>query len=594
MKILIYCAGLMIIALIAQTALFWQSSARIIYAQAEEISRGTLENLQDDLYGFHKEIENSVINLYNQGQGQLVRALSEGGAFDSSGQSKFSQSAYELAHTAFVPAQNLAALYIYTAGNTLVASYRHAHTPKYTYPENIFNGTETDETRLIGAYISGEGRTMLITSNFNTSRGLRLVRYVMKLYNESSNCIGYVVCDVDPKPLLQIIDRYRYVDGQFIWLQAGGDVTALMNGGLMPGQAEIFEEIAGRIKSGDSESEVSSGGGGFELYKAAGRKYSLTVYSLLPKTSLELNQQVLLRNLSLIVLAILAVFILMYALISTGLTKPLTYVVQTMHRIKGGEIGLRLKPMRQDEIGLLSREFNDMLDNTAALMEKEYNARLLANEAKYKALQAQVNPHFLYNTLNTMSGIATASGVPAVGTLCRALSNMFRYSLNMETPFATLGEEIRHIKNYMYVMNVRMNNSVELKIKVDSNLLDLRLPRLSIQPLVENALIHGLKNKLGDKKVIVMAEQIGESLSLSIEDNGLGMDAEEMSKKLQSANDDALKQNRGIGLRNINARVKLLYGEVFGISVRSGAGLGSTVTLTIPVIGEDMHGPKEL
>jgi sensor histidine kinase YesM len=584
----------MILALIAQTALFWQSSARIIYAQAEEISRRTLENLQEDLYGFHKDIENSIIKLYNQRQGQLIQALSEKDIFDSSMQSKYSQSAYELAHTAFVPAQNLAALYIYTADNAVVASYRHAQTPRYTYPENLLDSVDVDETLIIESFAASADRVMLLTSGYNTSRNIRLVRYAMKLYNGASNCVGFVICDIDPKPLLQIIDKYRYADGQFIWLQSGGDAAALMNGEPLPEQNEIFKKITALIKSNASEESILAEDGGFELYRDEGRKYNLTVYSLLPITALELNQQVLLRNLMLIVLAILAVFTVMYALLSVGLTKPLTYVVQTMHRIKSGEIGLRLKLLRQDEIGVLSREFNEMLDNTAALMEKEYNARLFANEAKYKALQAQVNPHFLYNTLNTVSGIATASGVPTVGTLCRALSNIFRYSLNMETPFATLGEEIRHIKNYMYIMNVRMNNGVELKIKIDSNLLDLHLPRLSIQPLVENAIIHGLKNKLGDKKVTVSAEQEGGRLSLIIEDNGLGMDAEEMNKTLRSASTDALKQNRAIGLRNINARAKLLYGEAFGVCVRSEIGLGSTVTLTIPVIGEDTHGSKEL
>jgi len=575
----------MVTALLAQTAMFWQSSSGIIYSLSEEIGLKTLENLQEDLYSFHKSIENSIIKLYNQEQGQLITDLSGDEGQLGEIRNKYSQLAYELAHSAFVPSQNVTTLYIYTASHELIGSYRHAQTPKYSYPQDIYDGADPEESALIHSYIGSGERIMMITSSYNASRDVKLMRYVLKLYSVGLNCAGYVVCDVDPKPILQMIDKYRYTDDQIIWLQRSGDESAIADGMLSGESGDMFAGISSLIKDGVDFELIKLSGGGFELYMNNGQKYNLAVYSLLPRKALELNQRILFRNTWLIVASILVVFTILFALISAGLTKPLTYVVQTVNRIKNGEISLRLKPMRKDEIGVLSLEFNDMLDNTAALMEMEYNARLLANDAKYKALQAQVNPHFLYNTLDTMAGIAASSGTPLVGTLCRALSNIFRYSLNMETPFATLADEILHIKNYMYIMNVRTNNSVELDIQIDSDLLKVKLPRLSIQPLVENSLQHGLKNKHGEKNIIISAVQDGGRLLISVADNGLGMETSVINDELLNPNTDALTQNTSIGLRNINARAKLLYGEGFGVSVDSKIGQGSKVTLEIPFTG---------
>jgi sensor histidine kinase YesM len=182
-----------------------------------------------------------------------------------------------------------------------------------------------------------------------------------------------------------------------------------------------------------------------------------------------------------------------------------------------------------------------------------------------------------------MGGIAASQNCPIVVTLCKALSNIFRYNLNMEDSFATLEDEILHIKSYMYVMNVRMNGSILLDYRIDSALFRIKIPRLSIQPLVENAIQHGLKNTRREKKIQIGAERKKQMLLIWVWDNGVGMDADAMNRRLHILDRDVLQRGSSIGIDNINARIRLLYGANYGVLVESAIGEGSRVSICIPI-----------
>lgn len=591
-KILFSCVSCMVLALLLQTLFFQRSSSQIIIGQTEEISWNTMKNLQDDIYNYLKGMENNLIKIYNQNE--LIRDLSLGKSEEELKRA-YSQAAYDMARSDFEPTQNVAAIYIYTMGDDCISYYRHANTPIYSYPEDIYQSTVSleDDTQRIRQYAASTDRVMLISSYYHTERKTNLLRFVLKIYRNAVKTVGYVVCDVDSKNVLQMMERYRYTGEQLIWLQPKGDRPALSVGERTPQQESSFLKISQSIQNGDWNAALSKTHSENELYEIEQRKYNLTAYSLLPRTILQKNQNALNRSMLLVAAIILVAFTVLFLIISAGLTKRLTYVVESMGRIKRGETSLRLKPMKQDEIGVLGQEFNEMLEQMEDLIAQEYEIKLLADDARYKALQAQVNPHFLYNTLDTMSAIASAKNCPDVSMLCRALSNLFRYSLNMKNPFSTLEQEILHIKNYMYVMNVRMQNSVKLEIDVESRLLGEQLPRLSLQPLVENALQHGLKEKRGAKQVRVRAAVQEDTLLIQVEDNGVGMDVQQINRQLEQSVSNALQKKSSIGLDNINARVKLLYGEPYGLRVQSELGTGSRVTLSLPRKKEEQENGDE-
>ena len=156
------------------------------------------------------------------------------------------------------------------------------------------------------------------------------------------------------------------------------------------------------------------------------------------------------------------------------------------------------------------------------------------------------------------------------------------YSLNMKDQLSTVAQEINHLKNYCYVMSVRMQDNIEYVYDIDESLLKERIPRISIQPLVENALNHGLRNKRGEKKVQIRIKRQDENLVISVRDNGMGMDAEQINESLQKNEMIQTEKGSSIGLYNINARVKILYGDQYGIHIESAPGEGTCVFIVLP------------
>ena len=209
-------------------------------------------------------------------------------------------------------------------------------------------------------------------------------------------------------------------------------------------------------------------------------------------------------------------------------------------------------------------------------------------QAQYLALQNQINPHFLYNTLDTMSGIANAQNCPLVSGMCRSLSAIFRYSLNMADELSTMQNEMAHVRNYLYVMDVRNGSAIAYDYQIDSDTLQDQMPRICIQPVVENALSHGLRNvRRKDKKLLIRSEHIDENLVITVSDNGAGMDSESMNRLLEQNDMKRVESGVSIGILNVNARLKNLFGDEYGLHIESTMGEGTTVTITVPAIATE-------
>jgi len=584
-KILALCLACTLLALLLQTLFFQYSASSIIYQQERDASRNSLQRMQDELYGWIKSYENNLIKIYNQTSFSRDLAALLAGSDPSV---RNSRAAYTMALTAFDPSQGVNALYIYGMDNHLVSYYRSASTPRYKYPEDIYEDPAADNARIVSAYVQSEDRVMLVSSYHNASRDRDVIRFVLKIYsNNVTKKIGYIVCDVDAGSFLRIIGKYAFSDRQIVWLQPRGDRPALHYCRLEGRQKEYFDVVSARIgENGWSEREGRSIRDSV-FFEIPQQKYDLTSYSLTPQYLLEESQKVLTRNMLIIALIVIMVAVISAMLITRSLSTPLTRIVGSLKEIKSGRMDLRLSGLKLDEIGTLGRAINEMLDQIQELMAQQYNAKLLLKQAEYKALQAQVNPHFLYNTLETMSSVAAAQNCHTVSTLCQAMSNIFRYSMDMQDPLSTVGAEIVHLKNYMYVMNVRTQNGIELAIDIDQGLLGEKVPRLSLQPLVENAISHGLVNTRGPKKIGITGTAQNGDMVLSISDNGVGMDAETVNRKLRDEGAESFGQMKSIGLANIHARIRLLFGEAYGVSVQSLSQKGSTVTLRVPRLGKE-------
>lgn len=589
-KIFIMVLGCVLAALIIQTCLFQNLSSKLIYEQAKEESEQSMQSMQNEIYGLIKGIENNLIEIYMDDE--LLQSLRKKETIKEL-QSKFYRKAYDIATDEFETGDDVVSFYLYTMDHQVISTYRRAVTPKHNYASDIYSDPEYTNAEIVKKYVELDNPVMLVSSYYNEYRNKNILRFVMKLYNESNlqDKIGYVVCDVDTKNLEKIMDKYRIDRTAFMWLQPTGDRPIDTLGDLDAEQTKEYNALEKSIACGKkAENETNSKQ---EFFRIDQQHYNLTAYSMMPQKVLRQNQRNLTINLLAIALLMICVSMIITGFISSGLTRPLELLMNTIQKIGNGNVQLRAKIVKEDEIGELAQQFNEMLDQMEELKQKEYQTKQLLNRAEYKALQAQVNPHFLYNTLDTMASIAEIRNCPEVSHMSQSLALIFRYSLNMKDPFSTVENEIVHLKNYIYVMDMRMHDNIQYTFDVDEMTLKSKLPRLSLQPIVENAINHGLRNKRGKKKIGIQIKREQMDLVICIEDNGIGLDTSAINESLRKNELHFVEKGNSIGLHNINARLKMLYGNQYGMHLESMLGEGTKVFMILPDRGEDSNNEEK-
>ncbi len=226
------------------------------------------------------------------------------------------------------------------------------------------------------------------------------------------------------------------------------------------------------------------------------------------------------------------------------------------------------------------------------LSESEYLAELLRREAEMNALQSQINPHFLYNTLEAIRGYALDKGVMEISDMTEALSSLFRYSIKKQGKYVSIAEELENVKCYLTIQQYRFPGKISYHESVDTSQVDLMqhyIPNLTIQPIVENALHHGIEAKVGKGNVWLTVYATDRRVVIKVKDDGIGIREErlkEINRKLYEAQDGSLKDNHnnlGIAMTNINRRIKMQYGEKYGVSILSSYGVGTEVEVSLPL-----------
>jgi two-component system sensor histidine kinase YesM len=239
-----------------------------------------------------------------------------------------------------------------------------------------------------------------------------------------------------------------------------------------------------------------------------------------------------------------------------------------------------------DEISELGMSFNIMIGRIRELLDSKIREQENLKKAELRALQAQINPHFLYNTLDTIVWMAEANKTDQVIEIVRALSSFFRIALSKGKDWIPIQQEIEHVRSYLTIQKMRYRDILDFEIDVDQDVLDGTILKLTLQPLVENALYHGIKSKRNGGIIAVRARRAEPNLILlEVEDDGVGFTPYKLAQIQASLNDESseitLKES-GFGLENVNKRIKLYYGRQYGITVQSQYQSGTRVTLAIP------------
>ncbi|WP_307557920.1 sensor histidine kinase [Paenibacillus sp. V4I7] len=298
-----------------------------------------------------------------------------------------------------------------------------------------------------------------------------------------------------------------------------------------------------------------------------------------------------------VVMALLILLIIIAVPIAANrITRPMMQLKKAMEKMQTGDLSVRapVTPGR-DEIQLLSVSFNRMAErlnelvNTVYSMElKEVQMQLLQKEATIQALQNQINPHLLYNTLDIIKSIAFLNGVPKIEKMAGNLASLYRFTARLEQKEISLEEELEQLKKYLEIIHIRFTKHFESKVYVDEKYLHARIIKLSLQPIVENAVKYAVEPRNGKAAVLVSAYPDGNDLIIEIADNGVGMDEtilrnlKERLASITNQTDQRMKSYESLGLTNVHHRLVLYYGKGYGIDIHSFPKQGTVVSVRIP------------
>ncbi len=280
-----------------------------------------------------------------------------------------------------------------------------------------------------------------------------------------------------------------------------------------------------------------------------------------------------------IVYAIIAIFLMLF--ISVKITEPIVTMMKVMKRAENGELDVRLKASGKDEIGQLGISFNNMIVKMKMLIDRLVEEERLKKEMELEVLHAQVNPHFLYNTLNTIRWMAKIQGAKGVSSALTALIKLLMVSINFGKDMISLEEEIEYVKNYILIQKLRFNERFSVDYIVEEACMACYVPKLILQPIVENSIIYGLKEEDSEGlKISIKAYRLEDSLVVEVNDNGPGIKPEILKDILKSEK-DANKFSK-VGLNNINQRIQLSFGGANGIKIDTRENQGTSIIVMLP------------
>lgn len=286
-------------------------------------------------------------------------------------------------------------------------------------------------------------------------------------------------------------------------------------------------------------------------------------------------------------LIIAAVFVTVAVLVMSyyipqSITRPIRILSEATDQVAKGDLSIHTEVYAGSDVTLLSESFNKMIDKINELLVQVKQEQIHLKNAELELLQSQINPHFLYNTLDTIVWLAEAGDQKKVVSMVGSLSKFFRTSLNQGKDIISIQEELQHVRSYLEIQQVRYQDILEFEIAVPEELFLYRIPKITIQPLVENALYHGIKNKRGLGKIIISGEKKENDFLLYVTDNGIGM-KEERLKQIENRIEQKSSEEKEIyGLYNVNERIRLKFGQEYGISIASTYMEGTKVQIKLP------------
>lgn len=283
-------------------------------------------------------------------------------------------------------------------------------------------------------------------------------------------------------------------------------------------------------------------------------------------------------------LCVIALVVIVSYYIPQSITKPIIRLSEVTDQVAKGDLTVRSDVKTGAEVGALNDSLNTMIDKICELVEQVKKEQISLRKAEFELLQSQINPHFLYNTLDAIVWLAESGEQQMVVDMVENLSDFFRTSLNQGKDIVTVKEELEHVRSYLEIQKVRYQDILRFEIDVPETVHKYLIPKITIQPLVENALYHGIKNKRGLGTIIIKGCLREDGFMLQVSDNGIGMKEERLIQVREGIENKSPNEKDIYGLYNVNERIRLNFGEKYYISLESTYMEGTTVYINLPCV----------
>lgn len=354
------------------------------------------------------------------------------------------------------------------------------------------------------------------------------------------------------------------------------------------------KNLLGRvIEQGNGDGFILSNHSGYYIGQIENIKSLVTFYTIektgwkivayTPLNKLLQNIFKLEQFILIILLACILLAFIMSFYISRHFSIPIKMLYKDISRVEEGDLSVRSHIERNDEIGELGHKFNNMVSRLKRLMEDIFHEQEMKRQAELQSLQAQINPHFLYNTLASIRFMLGMKDNKEVDTVILALVKLLKETLAVDSGIITIREEMENLKNYILIQKARQGEKLEVLYEIDDEILDYEVPKLILQPIVENSIFHGIEPKTGKGTLIVKGYKSNGDVIFEIIDDGVGMDDEDVKGLLGPIDETENKEDpAGIGLKNVEDRIVMSFGQEYGLKISSIYGAGTCVIVKIP------------
>lgn len=454
---------------------------------------------------------------------------------------------------------------------------------------NIIQVSEVGQSQWVLQASGESGRCWFAPCDFadQPSGGQGWFSSVQTIYNPRSihEPLAMVRADVQNDRLQLLLNGSSVTENGLLLIMRGQEILLASDSAQkIPDLGQLAQALgASRPQAWDT---AESGGTDYYVQRRALNARGWEIACILPARDIyrpgnQLSAEMLLIAAVVTVIA----YLLAYALSSATLDR-LSLLTRTMQTVQHGDTAVRLAPAGDDEIAQLIGSFNQMMDQIDTLMEEKLAQGQQIKSLELRALQAQINPHFLYNSLDLVNCTAISHNIPEISRVVNALSKFYRISLSKGREVIPLRDELKHAGLYLQIQNMRFDDRIRVQWDLDPAADDCQVIKIILQPIIENAVIHGLfetPSKAGT--ISITTRRAGDALRIIIQDDGAGMDEETLRANFTASAPGTLSDTTGgYGVRNIHDRIKLAYGDAYGLLCESTPGAGTTVTVCLPAI----------